>query len=98
MLSGDINDIPKEERYDIQYYGEDAMKPQKDCPSWVQEEMRKYLGKTCVDKETKEEGIIIGFEDSLSFLYLYYIVFYPDSEKVKYELMSDSEFVNSIIL
>lgn len=98
MLSGDINDIPKDERYDILYFGEDAMKPQKNCPNWVQEDMRKYLGKTCVDRETKEEGIIMGFENSLSFLDLYYIVYFPESERVKYELMADSEFVDSIIL
>lgn len=70
---------------DTQYYGEDAIKAN-------------FLGDTAKDiyKECETEkgrGIIIGIEDSDSFMDIYYIVYIPQLGKTVFELVNNASFI-----
>ena len=77
---------------DISYYGKDALLiDNKD----IAKAMKEHLYCDCIT-HTGDDGIIVGVEDSNSFLDYYYIVFIPSKNKVMYELINDSSFIKTI--
>lgn len=84
-----ICDIPGT---DIRYYGEDAKEFLRS--SKLYEDIN-LIGKDCIT-EDGDEGIIIGIEDSESFMDYYFITFIPSKEIVKYELANNPEFYKNI--
>ena len=57
--------------------------------------MKEHLYCDCITR-TGDDGIIVGVEDSNSFLDYYYIVFIPSKNEVMYELINDSSFIKTI--
>lgn len=80
---------------DTRYFGDDARNFLKNM-NWRKESG--YIGKECITSREREQGIIIGFEDSQCAADYYFTVFIPDGEKVVYELVNYSPFIESIIL
>lgn len=77
---------------DVQYFGKDAEEFLKSI-KW--DKSIKYLGKECtIDKN--QYGIIIGFEDSNSFIDYYYIIYLPEIGQITYELANNASFTRTI--
>lgn len=81
-------------KVDTHYFGKDAEVFLKEI-GWEGDVV--YLGKECTVK-SNNKGIIIGIEDSNTFMDYYYIVYVPAEDKLYYELANSSEFVNTIIV
>ena len=77
---------------DTQYYGKDA-KDFLESINWYEE--IDYIGKNCIIDGGKE-GVIIGFEDSESYMDYYYIVYILETGKVDYALANSASFVKNI--
>ena len=77
---------------DIRYYGEDAKEFLRSSKLYKDIDLidRDYI------TEDGDEGIIIGIEDSESFMDYYFIIFIPSKEIVKYELANNPEFYKNI--
>lgn len=74
---------------DTKYYGKDA-EDFLESINWHTE--IDYIGSDCITDEGKN-GVIIGFEDSESFMDYYYIVYVPETDKVEYVLTNSPFFV-----
>lgn len=77
---------------DTRYYGKDA-EDFLESINWHEE--IDYIGKNCIT-DSGEEGVIIGFEDSESYMDYYYIVYIPETGKVDYALANSASFVKNI--
>lgn len=77
---------------DISYYGKDALLV---SDEEVAKRIKEYLYCDCIT-HTGDKGIIIGVEESNSFLDYYYIVFIPSKNKVMHELVNDPSFSKTI--
>lgn len=84
-----ICDIPGT---DIRYYGEDAKEFLRSSKFY---EDSNIIGKDYITDDG-DKGIIIGVEDSKSFMDYYFIVFIPSKEIVKYELANNPEFYKNV--
>ncbi len=77
---------------DTRYFGKDAENFLESI-NWHTE--IDYLGKECTADGDKT-GIIIGFEDSESYMDYYFIIFIIETEEVVYQLANSSSFIKSI--
>ena len=77
---------------DTQYYGKDA-EDFLESINWHKK--IDYIGRNCIT-DRGEEGVIIGFEDSESYMDYYYIVYIPKTGKVDYALANSASFVKNI--
>lgn len=79
---------------DYQYFGKDAVEFLK---SKGFDKDIEYLGKECITYKDKR-GIIIGIENSNSFLDYYFIIYLIEGDKLCYELLNNASFTKSIIV
>lgn len=78
---------------DIQYFGEDISKI--DANDEIKELVKNSINKECVTN-SRDKGIIIGFEDCSSFSDYYFIVYCPKTEEIVYELVNNNNFIKTI--
>lgn len=76
----------------ISYYGKDALQIEN---AEIAKVIKKYLYCDCVTFKGNR-GVIIGIEDSNSFLDYYFIVLIPSKKEIEYELVNDSNFIETI--
>lgn len=77
---------------DISYYGKDSLLVDN---AEVAKIIKEHLYCDCIT-HTGNKGIIIGVEDSNSFLDYYYIVYIPSNGRIEYELINDQSFWETI--
>ncbi len=78
---------------DVRYFGKDA---ENFLRSIKWDKSIEYLGKECIEDDKR--GIIVGFEDSASYMDYYYIVYFPESGETTYALANNAEFTRTIIV
>lgn len=77
---------------DISYYGKDALLIDN---KEIAKRIKEHLYCDCIT-HTGNLGVIIGIEDSNSFLDYYYIIYVPSKDKIEYELINDPSFRKGI--